>query len=758
MKNPLNAHTIADIHQIIRESQTIKEAASKLKVSSVTLTYHLEKFFYMGTTRLNFEFLQKLSEENAQLFWQEAYNKPMWVKVFSLEEYTFAQMHQLIRNAKSVHTLAADFGVSDFTFKMNLAKFRINNQPLTFQLLRSLDEHEFQILMGDQYQQLMKSKTIKLCMYTIAHIHQQVIQTNSLSNAAIQLGVAAKTLKIYLEKFNYKNAPLTYKIFKALSIEKAQEYWAEAYHQPMVAPKKKISDYKLAYVHELVLKTKNISSTANLLGVHSKTLERSLSKFNYEHESLTFDILKRISKKKAQMHWGNIYQQFLFQERVDLKKLSFQFIHQHILQATSCNQAANALGIARDSLKCHLSKEIYLDKPLSFARLKKITEEQAQNIWQEQYLQPMNTKKIAIEDRSLATIHQRIRHASSSTQAATKLGVNIETLRIHLAKFFYNNLPLDIKTLQELSFEEAKNYWPELYERPFLRVKIDINEYTVAEIHDVILNTNNLTEASRLLAVRHCTLRSHLAKFCIEDQPISYELVKSCSIEMAQFLWEEAYNKPMDARINLNNFAFSFIHEQILKANDMKQAASFLGVTPLTLMTYLGRIIIEDEPLTFERLNQISIERAKELFGERYEQSLQTKAPNLNQFNLAYIHKQILKANNNTEAYALLGLSYDCIHLYLENIIYNQEPLTQEQLKRMSVQKAQEIWGDAYYLTLKEINLLRATMSNKCRTDSDAPPARKRPRLSAPQYGGFFFQAEQDEETIKNTIRSSMEV
>jgi hypothetical protein len=545
-----------------------------------------------------------------------------------------------------------------------------------------------------------------------------------------------------------------------LSIEEAQEYWAEAYHQPMVPLKKKISDYRLAYVHELALKTENILCTANLLGVPSKTLERCLSKFNYEHEILTFDTLKSISKENAQGHWGDGYQQFLVRERVNLKKLSFQFIHHHILQAKSCNQAAKALGITRDRLKSHLAKEIYLEKPLSFARLKEITAEQAQNIWQAQYLQPMNTKKIALKDLPLAIIHQRVQHASSSIQAAIKLGVNIETLKSHLAKFVYNDLPLDIKTLQELSFEEAKNYWSELYERPFLRIKIDINRYTVAEIHDAILNTNNITEASRLLAVGHSTLRLHLAKFCISDQPISYELMKNCSSEMAQFLWGEAYNKPMDARINLNNCAFSFIHEQILKANDMKQAASFLSVTPFTLMAYLGRIIIEDEPLTFQRLNQMSTESAKVLLGERYDQPIQTKAPNFNQFTLAYIHKQILKANNNTEACALLGLSYDGIHSSLENIIYNQHPLTPELLKRMSVQKAQKIWGDAYYLTLEEINQLSETMSNNCRTDSDAPPARKRPRLSAPQYGGFFCHVEQDEATtqIAAQEKTTMEI
>jgi hypothetical protein len=180
MKKKLNTHTIAEIHQIIRESYTPKDAASKLKVSSKTLEHHLDKFSYMGRP-LDFKFLQELSEENAQLYWQEAYNKPMQVQSFSLDKCTFAQMHQQIRNAKSVHTLAADFGVSDAAIKLHLAKFQINNQPMTFQLLHSIDEHEFQIHMGDQYQQLMKSKIVKLCTYTIAQIHQQVMETNSLS-------------------------------------------------------------------------------------------------------------------------------------------------------------------------------------------------------------------------------------------------------------------------------------------------------------------------------------------------------------------------------------------------------------------------------------------------------------------------------------------------------------------------------------------------------------------------------------------------
>jgi DNA-binding protein Fis len=759
MQKTLDTHTIADIHQIIRKSQTLQEAASKLKVSSRVLKRYLDKFNYIDT-RLNFEFLQDLSEEMAQLYWQEAYNKPMKVRALSLDKCTFAQMHQQIRDAASLRSLAADFGVSDLTLEIHLAKFQINNQPMTFQLLQSFDEHEFQILMGAQYQQLMKSKIVKLCTYTIAQIHQQVIETNSLSKAAMQLGVASKTLKLNLEKFNYKNTSLTYEIFKELSIEEAQAYWTEAYHQPMVPLKKNISDYKLAYVHELTLKTENILSTANLLGVPSTTLERCLSKFNYEHEVLTFDTLKSISKENAQRHWGEDYQQFLVQERVNLKKLSFQFIHHHILQAKSCKQAAKALGVTHAGLEKHLGKERYLEKPLSFAQLKEITAEQAQNIWQAQYLQPMNTKKIALKNLPLATIHQRIKQASSGTQAAAKLGVNIKTLKIYLAGFFYNNLPLDIKTLQKLSFEEAKDYWSELYEKPSLRVKIDINKYTIAKIHEAILNTNNITEATALLGIPHTTLSSHLAKFCIEGQPISYELMKSFSIEIAQFLWGEAYNKPMDARINLNNCAFSFIHEQILKANDMKQASSFLGVTPLTLMAYLGRIIIENEPLTFERLNQMSIESAKGLLGELYNQSIQTKTPKSNKFTLAYIHKQILKANNNTEACALLGLSSGYIYFHLGNIIYNEEPVTPELLKRMSVQKAQKIWGNAYYLTLEEIKQISTTISNNCRADSNAPPARKRPRLSAPQYGGFFWHVEQDEATtqISEQEKTTMEI
>ncbi|STX38787.1 hypothetical protein [Legionella feeleii] len=574
----------------------------------------------------------------------------------------------------------------------------------------------------------VRKKSVSLKNYSLQQIHQQILRANTVSGAAALLGTSPNTYSGIWENLFLRGKPLSYERLRELSPEAVEAILGAAYHQPMQADKVDLRDYTLAHIHQQILNANNVTLAATSLGTSPQNLYRRLSIFIYDGEPLSYNALRTLTQEAAAALWGDAYHQPMQADRTDLRKYTLAYIHQQILKASSVNEAAALLGTSGTTLEIQLGRVIYQEQPLSFDSLKQLTLEAALAVWGDAYHQPMQADKVNLRDYTLAHIHQQIIKTKTAKGAAALLGTNATTLSMHLGKLTCLGQPLSIAYLKQLSQEDAEAMWGEAYHQPLQTDKTNLGTFTLFHIHQQILNSRNNSGAAASLGASSEALFRYLSKFNYDGQPLTYDILKQLLPEDAEAMWGVSYHQRMEAskKSTLQTFTLSYIHEQILKADNITRAASLLGVNSKTLDTHLGKFTCEGESLSYNALKLLSQEAAAALWGNAYHQPMQAKRTELKNYTLAHIHQKVISAKNQTQAAALLGTGRKTLAGHLAKLIYQRQPLSFEVLKHLSQDDAQKIWGDFYFKQIMDLYMPSTAPGLISDTDEAVVSQRKR--------------------------------
>ena len=171
---------------------------------------------------------------------------------------------------------------------------------------------------------------------------------------------------------------------------------------------------------------------------------------------------------------------------------------------------------------------------------------------------------------------------------------------------------------------------------PSKKVKLQecrISTQTVERIHQVILAASNISEAATVLGVGIVTLASHLSKFIVDGELLSFDVFKRLSVELAKQIWGADYRKAMVAPlIELKGYAGSYLHEIARCSQSVREAAIKLGVMDHTLTRYLSKFSFNGNKLTFHIFKKLSVTQAADVFGGAYDQFNPSQRKNLTSY------------------------------------------------------------------------------------------------------------------------------
>ncbi|WP_165482841.1 hypothetical protein [Legionella gresilensis] len=536
-----------------------------------------------------------------------------------LLKFKFSEIHAAIIMHNNTKEAANALGVDLRSLPKYLSQLSYQNEPLTFKRLHNIPVEEMAAALGEQYQAPWVPNQVHLDQLPFATIHTSILKHAKITLVASALGVTIESLKKYLSQLSYQNEPLTFKRLRDISAEEMVAAIGEQYHAPWVPNKVHLSQLPFATIHACILNHAKVTPAAKALGVSIESLKRYLSQLSYQNEPLTFKHLRDISTEEMAAAMGEQYYAPWVPNKFHLNQLPFATIHASILNYAQISNAASALGVTPQTLQTYLSKLSYQNEPLTFKRLREIPAEEMAAALGEQYYAPWVPNTVRLSQLPFATIHASILKHDKSTPAANALGVGIEFLRSYLSKLNYQNEPLTIERLRDIPAEEMAITVGEQYYAPWVPNKVHLNQLPFSAIHNSILNHAQVSNAANALGVTLQTLKRYLSQLNYQNEPLTFErLYKIPAEEMAAALGEQYYAPWIPHKSDLSKISFAAIHTSILNNAQISNAASALGVARQTLKKYLSQLSYQNEPLTFERLRNISAEEMAVALGEQY--------------------------------------------------------------------------------------------------------------------------------------------
>lgn len=446
-------YTVAEIHNAVYSSSTVKEAAQALRVRSYALESHLGKYTFANGQRLNFSYFKKLSPQKVQEIWSESYNLPMKLAAVEINELPIAYIHEQIQKLGNATLAAAFLGLPSRQPLMQFL-YKLGLNFLDFQKLSPATVLHRWPVPSPQFAKKNK-KTIANC--TPAEIYAAISRAQSNTGAAHSLGIQHTTLSIFLGRYSYQHKRLNFSLLRALSLEEAKTIWQEKgedFYGPIETQKVNLADYTLAQLHKKIRRTKSISATANFLGVTSVTLERHLGKFSYKNCPLTFEILQQLSIHEAETAWKSNYYKRMPPPTIQIGAYPLSRIHQLAHTHPLASKAANDLGVTVVTLHHYLRGFTYHNKPLTYEIFRKLSVVEAEGAWGEMYYQPpFSPTKINYLQRDGANFPVGQERMGSLGERATRLPAVNNFYRKYPLSHLKKITPEKAQTLNALPLE-----------------------------------------------------------------------------------------------------------------------------------------------------------------------------------------------------------------------------------------------------------------------------------------------------------------
>jgi hypothetical protein len=151
-----------------------------------------------------------------------------------------------------------------------------------------------------------------------------------------------------------------------------------------------------------------------------------------------------------------------------------------------------------------------------------------------------------ISKTKLSQIHQVLLETKNDDEAATQLGVHSKTLQEVLKNCRIKSYHLSTKLLRRLSLRKASEAFGLSYHKPLQQLLVDINQYSVSTIHRHTRYSENIDEACSKLFISRRRLIAHLAQVTLDNKVLTFELLKSLSLQLASNAWGIMYDCPLE--------------------------------------------------------------------------------------------------------------------------------------------------------------------------------------------------------------------
>ncbi|MDP1604880.1 MAG: hypothetical protein Q8M03_16640 [Legionella sp.] len=158
----------------------------------------------------------------------------------------------------------------------------------------------------------------------------------------------------------------------------------------------------------------------------------------------------------------------------------------------------------------------------------------------------------------------------------------------------------------------------------------------------------------------------------------------------------------------LKSYSLFFIHALILTNPSIEEVVAELNVDSSALQEHLAQFVCNGGPITIELLKSSTPSELRKAFGHTYSYPL-TKTLFISNYSLKQIHSLILTWPVKTIVAEGLGINRSTLDNQLSSFKDKEEILlTFKKLQTLTIQAAQEHWGDDY-TTLRETSLLALT-------------------------------------------------
>ncbi|WP_419420457.1 hypothetical protein ACNVED_03935 [Legionella sp. D16C41] len=297
IKIPLKQRTFKEIHQAIRAngaSATISEAASRLGVQTKTLTAYLSQLPFINEP-LTYKRLKETKEKDIMTIYPGDYEAtPIFVKI-PLKQRTFKAIHQVIRASSGISDAASCLGVMPETFQSYLNQLPFINEPLTYKRLQDTEEKDIMTIYPGDYEAIPTLRKIPLKQRTFKEIHQIILASNDIADAATKLSTYKQILAIYITRLPHLGIPLTYQLLKDTPSNEISTIYPGVYEEAPMIEKLVFRELALEKIHNAIKNSPDVTTAASKLGCRYKAVKHFLDKLLVVDSVLTFDYLKSLS-------------------------------------------------------------------------------------------------------------------------------------------------------------------------------------------------------------------------------------------------------------------------------------------------------------------------------------------------------------------------------------------------------------------------------------------------------------------------------
>jgi hypothetical protein len=128
------------------------------------------------------------------------------------------------------------------------------------------------------------------------------------------------------------------------------------------------------------------------------------------------------------------------------------------------------------------------------------------------------------------------------------------------------------------------------------------------------------------------------------------------------------------------------IHQAIIKSDTVRNASKKLGLAdPIILASHLGKFILDGKILDFDSFKELSVERAKVIWGHKYAQPLSAPKIRMAYYSAIHIYEAVKYFDTIRVAASNLGVRDHSLARFIENFSYENKKLTFKRLKSLNL-------------------------------------------------------------------------
>ncbi|WP_419420459.1 hypothetical protein ACNVED_03945 [Legionella sp. D16C41] len=375
IKIPLKQRTFKEIHQAIRASSGITDAASCLGVEIEAFQSYLNQLPFINEplTYNLYDLLKNTEEKDIMTIYLGDYEAIPTLNKIPLNQRTFKEIHQAIRANDGISEAAHRLGVGREAFKLYLNQLPFINEPLTYKRLQDTEEKDIMTIYPGDYEAIPTFIKVPLNQRTFKEIHQAIRASSGISEAVILLGVGHQTFDVYLNQLPFIIEPLTYDKLQRTEEKDITTIYPGDYEAIPTLNKIPLNQRTFKEIHQAIRASNSILDAAAKLGTYKNSLAVYLSRLPHVDKPLTYDLLKEKAESEIGDIYPDAYEAVPVIDRLVFRELALEKIHNAIKNSPDVTTAASKLGCHYKSIKRFLDKLLVVDSVLTFDYLKSLS-------------------------------------------------------------------------------------------------------------------------------------------------------------------------------------------------------------------------------------------------------------------------------------------------------------------------------------------------------------------------------------------------